>query len=272
MTNSYIEKIKSNVSDYTNINQANEFIDSLPIANNSKRMYVYWWAKFLEEQNIPSDGLINYKQTFTPEKNDLTFEEVEICRASLWDDKISFLFNALLETGCRVSEFISITWQEVNSTQIGVKTAKNNEEYRYVFISDDTLNTIYHLKAQDFDFKTLNEDNIQYELRKLGKKANLTISLSPHVLRRTKGSILRLNGAAIEDIADILGHKNMETTRKYYSKLNAQYLESISSLSSVKPSDSIEIQQLRKENELLKKENILLRKELENAKKQNKSN
>ena len=118
----------------------------------------------------------------------------------------------------RVGEFISIKWDLIESTTIPVKTSKNKNEYRYTFISQETFDTIQRLIQNNFDFSKLSEDNIQYELRQLGKKSQLTISLSPHVLRRTKGSLLRLNGAKLEDIADVLGHKSMETTRKYYSK------------------------------------------------------
>ncbi len=96
----------------------------------------------------------------------------------------------------------------------------------------------------------------------MGKDAELTISLSPHVLRRTKGSLLRMNGAALEDIADILGHKKLDTTRKYYSKLNQQYMKSVSELAKIKPCESLEVQKLLAENKLLKKEIILLQQEI----------
>ncbi len=231
-------------------------------------MIVYYWTKYCEQNNLDYVDLLQYKQEFKTHKNDLTFEEVEKCRSKLWDDKISFIFNGLLETGMRVGEFISIKWDLIESTTIPVKTSKNLNEYRYTFISQETFDTIQKLIRNNFDFSKLNEDNIQYELRQLGKKSQLTISLSPHVLRRTKGSLLRLNGAKLEDIADVLGHKSMETTRKYYSKLNEQYLKSISNLSDIKPSEAIELNILRQENELLKKQILLLKEELNEYKKE----
>lgn len=262
--NNYVKLILDNTD--KSVASVNEFISSLQISNNSKRMVTYHWKKYAEENNLDYSNLVQYKQEFKTKKNDLTYEEVEICRSKLWNDKIKFVFNGLLETGMRVGEFVSIKWNLVDDTTIPVKTSKNQNEYRYTFISDETLSTLNRLKESFFDFDDLNEDNIQYELRQLGKLAELTISLSPHVLRRTKGSLMRLNGAKIEDIADVLGHKSMETTRKYYSKLNEQYLKSISNLSDIKPSEAIELNILKTENEYLKKQILLLKQELEHEK------
>lgn len=261
--NNYVTKILQNVNDIKNIDEINEYIENLDISNNSKRMVVYHWKKYCEKNEIDYKNIKNYDQEFKTTKNDLSYEEVQQIKENLTSSKIKFYFNALLETGMRISEFLEVDWFNLETREIGIKTSKNNNEYRFVFISEETFETIQELKDQGFDFSNVNEDNIQYELRKLGKVSRINISLSPHVLRRTKGSLLRLNGAKIEDIADVLGHRSMETTRKFYSKLNRQHLKSISELSELKPSDAIKLQELKNENELLKKQIIFLKQELE---------
>ncbi len=266
--NSYVKKILKNV-DINNQNSINEFISNLEISLNSKRMYAYWIIKYLESLGKDSSGIKRYEQAFVSKKNDLTFAEVQEVKNHLVDLEQKFIFNALLDTGARIQEFVSVDWKNVNSNEISIKTIKNQNSYRNIFLEIETFEYLIQLQKSNFDFSKINVKRIQYLLNKIGKQTNLSISLSPHVLRRTKGSILRMNGAALEDIADLLGHKKLDTTRKYYSKLNIQYLKSINSLSSIAPIDSIDVQKLIAENKLLKRQIVLLTQDLENEKAKN---
>ncbi len=260
--NNFIQKISQSV-DLFDIDAINNYIENLDVSNNTKRMYAYYACKFLDDHNVDSSSVHRYEQQFKTVKNDLTYEEVQKCKSNIPDQELNFIFNGLLDTGMRIQEFCDIDWLQVNDNCISIKTIKNKNEYRNTFLSAETFKVLQELQNSNFDFKFINRKHIQYRLAWLGKKSGLSISLSPHVLRRTKGSLLRMNGAALEDIADVLGHKNMETTRKYYSKLNRQYIKSVSELSNIKPTESLEIQSLIAENKLLKKQIILLTQELE---------
>ncbi len=261
MENSFISKIMKSV-DLENTEAINDYLDNLQVSNNSKRMYSYHICKYMNEHGLDSTRVRHYEQQFKTVKNDLTYDEVQKCKACIDDLELSFIFNGLLDTGMRIQEFCSVEWENVNEQCIAIKTIKNKNEFRNTFLTDDTFLTLNKLKSIQFNFQLINVKRIQYKLSNLGKRAGLSISLSPHVLRRTKGSLLRMNGAALEDIADVLGHKNMETTRKYYSKLNRQYIKSVSELSTIKPSESLDLQSLQAENKLLKKQIILLQEEI----------
>ncbi len=261
MSNNFISKIIQCI-DLNNIEAINEYLDNLSVSNNSKRMYSYHICKYMNEHGLDATKVRRYEQQFKTIKNDLTYDEVQKCKACIDDLEMSFIFNGLLDSGMRIQEFCSIDWLNVDEQCIAIKTIKNKNEYRNTFLTDETFKTLLKLKSMHFNFQLINVKRIQYKLSCLGKKAGLTISLSPHVLRRTKGSLLRMNGAALEDIADVLGHKNMETTRKYYSKLNRQYIKSVSELSTIKPSESLDLQSLQAENKLLKKQIILLQEEI----------
>ena len=52
-------------------------------------------------------------------------------------------------------------------------------------------------------------------LRGLGEEGGLEIPLHPHLLRHTRASQLRLEGVALEDIKELLGHSNIQTTLIY---------------------------------------------------------
>ncbi len=261
--NTYVKKILENVEDVRNIDAINKYIQNLNISNNSKRMYVYWIAKYLKDQNIESSNLQKYSQQIKTCKNYLDYSEIEMIKnSSNISVESKFIFLALFSSGMRVREFVSINWSELTSTDFFIKTIKNKNEFRPISISNESFDLLQNLKSQNYDFKKLTIKRIQYLLSKISKNLNLSTNLSPHVLRRTKGSVLRMNGANLEDIADILGHKKLDTTRIYYSKTNAMYLKSISSLSEISPTEAIDIQKLRVENNLLKREIILLKQEI----------
>ncbi|WP_063293104.1 MULTISPECIES: tyrosine-type recombinase/integrase [unclassified Pseudovibrio] len=52
------------------------------------------------------------------------------------------------------------------------------------------------------------------------KKAGIS-DLQVHDLRRSVGSHLRLSGVDLADIADILGHSDLSTTRRHYAHLDS---------------------------------------------------
>lgn len=257
-----INRILKSVSDLSSTKEINNYINNLQVCNNSKRIYLYEIKKYLEKFSIDTSDFEVIPQEFNPVKRNLEFEELQTLFAYPKTLELDFLIHALLDTGARVEEFVKIKWENVVSTEIAIRTAKASNSYRFVFITNSTLNLLTKLKQQNYNFNSLTVKRIQYLFAKVGKRANLSINLSPHVLRRSKGSIMGLNGCALEDIADILGHSNLETTRKYYRKMNSSYLKSVSKLSDVKPAEAVDLQILRQENVLLKKKIILL--EMEN--------
>lgn len=54
-------------------------------------------------------------------------------------------------------------------------------------------------------------------IRKLGKKANLLSSFSPHCCRHTFGTTMLRKGASLQLIGDALGHSDLNTTMIYVS-------------------------------------------------------
>ena len=52
--------------------------------------------------------------------------------------------------------------------------------------------------------------------------------MTPHVLRHTVASHLVMDGAAIIDVARLLGHKDSRITEKVYAKFSPDYLKAVS--------------------------------------------
>lgn len=64
----------------------------------------------------------------------------------------------------------------------------------------------------------ISEIGFYANLRRYAEKADLE-GVTPHALRHSAAKMLRQSGASIEDVSDMLGHRNIATTARYLKKL-----------------------------------------------------
>ncbi|MCD4826542.1 MAG: site-specific integrase [Acholeplasmataceae bacterium] len=136
-------------------------------------------------------------------------------------------FLALLaDTGARIQEIMFIEKKNVNlETQEILLTHTKTKEDRSVFFTDklskDIIKKMLKVKS---DHKYLlhnidknrqsNYDDIRYILRQVKKQLKIK-KLHPHMFRHTVASHLMETGMSLINLMDILGHKNLETTKRY---------------------------------------------------------
>src|SRR5581483_5120795 len=60
--------------------------------------------------------------------------------------------------------------------------------------------------------------NVGARLTKLGKRLKPEVYVTPHVLRKTFGTILLARDVPIERISAWLGHKDISTTQRWYAR------------------------------------------------------
>ena len=83
-------------------------------------------------------------------------------------------------------------------------------------------------------------------------KYTLPVSVSPHTLRRTRGTLLYRDGVPMEEIALFMGHANTQTTREHYAspsndqirKIAQRKIEFIPNVEQLWPDDQDEIDRL----------------------------
>lgn len=87
---------------------------------------------------------------------------------------------------------------------------------RYVFV-------LHHLRVGEPATQTTAYDAVRTALRRAGIEAP---SHGPNLLRHTLATLLIRNGASLKEIADLLGHRRLETTQ-IYAKLDLDSLREI---------------------------------------------
>lgn len=77
-----------------------------------------------------------------------------------------------------------------------------------------TLSDMTHYKESDKDrLFVVNEKKLEEHMRRVGKLGGFQMTV--HDLRRIFARDLKRNGAPIDDIKDVMGHRSIETTMKY---------------------------------------------------------
>lgn len=126
-----------------------------------------------------------------------------------------------LTTGARKMEILSLTWKQVDlvNNRVILEDTKNNERRSLpiVKIVHPMLKELYKNKKCDLVFPSkdlLKPFDITRSWRNAVKKAELK-DFRFHDLRHTAASYLAMNGASMGEIADVLGHKSLQMTKRY---------------------------------------------------------
>lgn len=127
-----------------------------------------------------------------------------------------------LFTGARKSEIRTLTWAQVDMKrrEIYVEETKNGERrtLRLYGRAFDVMKDLFERRAGSaYCFPSrdgLRPVDFRYAWENLREKAGLT-NFKFHDLRHTAASYLALNGATLNDIGEIIGHKSMKSSKRY---------------------------------------------------------
>lgn len=145
------------------------------------------------------------------------------------------LFTAYLGTGCRVSELVNLDVHDVCfDTSSFVVTRKGGDEQE-IFMPVQVENELFTYMQERVENENAKDKNALF-LSRLGKRMTAqgvekilkkycaTVGIfdsdkaRPHALRRTFACNLIADGVDIKMVAELMGHKNIEVTHKYYTQ------------------------------------------------------
>lgn len=143
------------------------------------------------------------------------------------------LLTLLLGTGIRVSECVGLDMQDVDFDVCGIKIRRKGGYEAIVYFGEEVETALLdYLEERDRIIPVEGHENALFlslqnrrmtvrAVEKLVKKYTSRVTtlkkITPHKLRSTYGTTLYQETGDIYLVADVLGHKDVNTTRKHYA-------------------------------------------------------
>ena len=138
------------------------------------------------------------------------------------------IISLLLSTGIRISELCHIHLKDINFSNRTLHIIGKGKKERILFLGDQTTFSLlktyinkYCVRPNDYLFtgqnplKALSEQSVRLILKKLVKKNNLSITITPHMFRHSFATMLLDKDVDIRYIQQILGHSSISVTQIY---------------------------------------------------------
>jgi len=198
---------------------------------STRLVSLYAFIRFLADEGVMSRQLLKRKihiklpiklpKSIEPDDEDRILAQINKVR-----DKAMILL--LLRTGLRIGELLQTTMQDISLEEqlIRIYESEKTGTGRVVYFSNDAAEALYQwLMKRDYWKKHLfhgpRDKAISYEaartiFKKYVDKAGLSHKgITLHCLRHTYATRLLNAGMRIEVLRDLLGHHNLEQTRRY---------------------------------------------------------
>ena len=158
------------------------------------------------------------------------------------------ILSLFLGTGIRISELVGIDMNDIDFTKnefVITRKGGNQETLAFgpevqIALTDylEERKTVIPLPGHESAFflsmqrKRITPRAVENLVKKYAKVATPLKKITPHKLRSTYGTMLYQESGDIYLVADVLGHKDVNTTRKHYaamtedkSRLAAKYIK-----------------------------------------------
>nr|DAZ32096.1 MAG TPA: SITE SPECIFIC RECOMBINASE XERD [Caudoviricetes sp.] len=171
--------------------------------------------KSLSTDNIPTEAeyvkLLDYLQKFT-------------------DRKYYWWVRILATSGVRLSEFMRLTWEDVINGEVLIY-GKGNKYRRVFFPKDVSTGVAQYVKKEDrlnavycnSKGRPIGSRNLREYLQKWGAACGISSNkMHPHAFRHLFAKLFLKKKNDIVQLADMLGHASIDTTRIYLQRSYAE--------------------------------------------------
>lgn len=145
------------------------------------------------------------------------------------------MLTLLLGTGIRVSECVGLDIEDVDFKNNGIKIHRKGGYESVVYFGEEVEMALYDYIEErkgiismegstnalflSLQKKRMNVRSVENLVKKYAKLVTSLKNITPHKLRSTYGTNLYRETGDIYLVADVLGHKDVNTTKKHYAAL-----------------------------------------------------
>ncbi len=161
-----------------------------------------------------------------PKVSRLPFSDTEIeqIKEACPCDRDRALIAFLLSTGCRISEVCALNRESVDFQRLQCTVQGKGRKERTVYIDTVTAMLLRRYLRGRSDAcpalfagrgaARLHPDGARLAIKRIAARASVA-GAHPHRFRRTTATRLINRGMPVQDVAQILGHENLNTTMRY---------------------------------------------------------
>lgn len=149
------------------------------------------------------------------------------------------IITLLLNTGIRVSECVGLDLDDVNFFENTITIVRKGGSTSVLYFGEDVRNTLRDYILHERNSLVQNDEeralfisqmhnrmtvrSVQYMVKKYSQEAVQGKTITPHKLRSTYGTALYKTTGDIYLVADVLGHKDVNTTVKHYAAMDDEH-------------------------------------------------
>ena len=175
---------------------------------------------------IDKNPVVNVGAIKVPKKQRKIYSDIDMEKLNKTCDNIRdrAIIHFLKSTGCRISEMTGLDRHAVDLERLECVVHGKGDKERTVYMSAvaGMLLRQYLEERTDGDpalfvgcrGERLQAGGVRTMLKKLGALAGVD-NVHPHKFRRTLATGLARHGMPIQEVANVLGHENLDTTMRY---------------------------------------------------------
>ena len=145
------------------------------------------------------------------------------------------LLTLMLGTGIRVSECVGLDINDIDFDNDRIKVVRKGGSESFVYFGDEARNALLDYMEERRNLtpeegqenalfissknKRLCVRSVELLVKKYASTVTTVKHITPHKLRSTYGTNLYQASKDIYLVADVLGHKDVNTTRKHYAEI-----------------------------------------------------
>lgn len=153
------------------------------------------------------------------------------------------ILTLFLGTGIRISELVGLNNESINFTNNSFIVTRKGGNQAILYFSDEVADAIGAYLAQkeadpqipdgehalflSLQYRRITVRAVENLVKKYAKIVSPLKKITPHKLRSTYGTALYRETGDIYIVADVLGHKDVNTTRKHYAAITEDHRRSV---------------------------------------------